>query len=54
MEFRDGEDGKRELHVAISFESGSRFHCPEAGCREEACPVHDVRERVWRNLNFFQ
>ena len=54
VEFRDGEDGKRELHVAIGFESGSRFHCPEAGCREEACPVHDVRERVWRHLNFFQ
>ncbi len=54
VEFRDGEDGKRELHVAIGFQTGSRFHCPETGCSEEACPVHDVRERVWRHLNFFQ
>ena len=52
--FRDGADGKRELHITVGFRSGSRFHCPEAGCREEACPVHDVRERVWRHPDFFQ
>ena len=54
VEFREDADGRRELHITIGFRPGSRFHCPEAGCREEACPVHDVRERVWRHLNFFQ
>lgn len=48
-EFRDGTDGRRELHVAIGFEPGLRFHRPE-----ESCPVHDVRERVWRHLDFFR
>ena len=54
VEFRDATDGKRELHVAIGFEPGSHSHCTEEGCREEACPVHDTRGRVWRHLNFFQ
>lgn len=54
VEFRDGADGRRELHVTIGFAPGSRFHCSEAGCGETSCPVHDVRERVWRHLNFFQ
>ena len=54
MEFRDEEDGRRELHIAIGFAAGSRFPCPEPGCGEAACPVHDARERVWRHLNFFQ
>ena len=25
VEFRDEEDGKRELHIAIGFAAGSRF-----------------------------
>ena len=54
VEFRDADAGGRELHITIGYGPGSRFHCPEAGCGEEACPVHDVRERVWRHLNFFQ
>ena len=54
MEFRDEEDGRRELHIAIGFAAGSRFPCPEPGCGEAACPVHDARGRVWRHLNFFQ
>lgn len=54
VEFRDEEDGRRELHIAIGFAAGSRFPCPEPGCGEAACPVHDARERVWRHLNFFQ
>ena len=52
VEFRDEEDGRRELHIAIGFAAGSRFPCPEPGCGEAACPVHDARERVWRHLNF--
>ncbi|WP_242078751.1 transposase family protein, partial [Bifidobacterium longum] len=54
VEFCDEEDGRRELHIAIGFAAGSRFPCPEPGCGEAACPVHDARERVWRHLNFFQ
>ena len=54
VEFRDGADGKSELHIDIAFATGSRFRCPEPKCGEEARPVHDVRERVWRHLNFFQ
>lgn len=54
VELRDGEGGRRELHITIGFEPGSRFSCPHAGCGREACPMHDVRNRVWRHLNFFQ
>ena len=52
--FRDADGGRRELHIMIGFEPGARFHCPGTGCREDACPVHDRRGRVWRHLNFFQ
>ena len=52
--FRDADGGRQELRIMIVFEPGARFHCPETGCREDACPVHDRRERVWRHLNFFQ
>ncbi|MDW3065769.1 hypothetical protein RS674_05125, partial [Bifidobacterium longum] len=51
VEFRDEEDGRRELHIAIGFAAGSRFPCPEPGCGEAACPVHDARERVWRCIS---
>lgn len=54
VEFRDGEDGRRELHIMIVFAPGSRFHCPEAGCGEEVCPVYDTMERTWRHLDFFR
>ena len=54
VELRDGEGGGRELHITIGFEPGSRFSCPHAQCGREACPMHDVRNRVWRHLNFFQ
>lgn len=54
MELRDGEGGGRELHITIGFEPGSRFSCPHAECGREACPMHDVRNRVWRHLNFFR
>ena len=38
----------------IVFEPGARFHCPETGRREDACPVHDRRGRVWRHPDFFR
>ena len=43
VDLRDAGDGGREPHIAIVFEPGARFPCPEA-----ACPVHNTRERVWR------
>ena len=52
--FRDADGGRQELRIMIGFEPGARFHCPETGCREDACPVRDRRERVWRHLNLFQ
>ena len=54
VEFRDGTDDRRELHITIGFAPGSRFHCPETGCGEASCPAHDTTERTWRHLNFFQ
>ncbi|MGG7135480.1 ISL3 family transposase [Bifidobacterium catenulatum] len=54
VEFRDGMDDRRELHITIGFAPGSRFHCPETGCGEASCPAHDTTERTWRHLNFFQ
>ena len=52
--FRDADGGRQELRIMIVFEPGARFHCPETGCREDACPVHDGRGRVWRHLDFFR
>ena len=54
VDFRDAGDGRQELHIAIGFEVGSRFCCPEPGCGETVCPVHDTRERTWRHPDFFQ
>ena len=52
--FRDADGGRRELRIMIVFEPGARFPCPETGCREGACPVHDRRGRVWRHPDFFR
>ena len=54
VEFRDADAGGREPRITIGYGPGSRFHCPEAGCGEASCPVHDTMERTWRHLNFFQ
>jgi transposase len=54
VEFRDVGEGGRELHMGIGFEPGSRFPCPQDGCVQADCVVHDTRERVWRHLDFFQ
>ena len=52
--FRDADGGRQELRIMIVFEPGARFHCPETGRREDACPVHDRRGRVWRHPDFFR
>src|SRR6202451_2876395 len=43
---------QKQLDLHIGFARGSRFTCP--ACGAEGCGIHDVRERVWRHLNFFQ
>ena len=54
VDFRDAGDGRQELRIAIGFEAGSRFCCPEPWCDETVCPVHDTRERTWRHPDFFR
>ena len=54
VDFRDGDDGRQEPRIGIGFEEGSRFRCPEPGCRQDGCPVHDTRGRVWGHLDFFR
>ena len=50
VEFRDTDAGERELHITIRYGPGSRFHCPEASCPEEARPDQDMREGVHPRL----
>jgi transposase len=33
---------------------GARFGCPQPGCLEQQCPVHDTQDKTWRHLDFFQ
>ncbi len=42
----------RRLDLQLGFARGARFPCPECGA--EDCPVHDVTQKEWRHLNFFQ
>jgi transposase len=48
----DDEAGR--LDIRLDFPRGSRFACPEEGCGEGACPVHDTAEKTWRHLDFFE
>lgn len=43
---------KGRLDIALDFDRGTRFPCPECGA--SGCRVHDTTERTWRHLNFFQ
>jgi len=40
------------LDIWIDFESGSKVEYPE--WREQGRSVHDISEKTWRHLNFFQ
>jgi len=40
------------LRISLGFERGARFPDPEDS--ETLCPVHDVSEKTWRHLDFFQ
>jgi transposase len=48
----DAEAGRLDLF--LDFPRGARFACPEPGCSERQCPVHDTEEKTWRHLDFFQ
>jgi transposase len=48
----DAESGRLDLHVV--YPRGTRFPCPEPGCGQDRCPVHDTAEKTWRHLDFFQ
>jgi transposase len=42
------------LDLFLDFPRGARFVCPEPGCPEQQCPVHDTENKTWRHLDFFQ
>ncbi|MGH3951393.1 MAG: helix-turn-helix domain-containing protein, partial [Pseudonocardiaceae bacterium] len=42
------------LDVDVSYRRGARFACPERGCGQQRCPVHDTVDKTWRHLDFFQ
>ncbi|MHB1433422.1 MAG: transposase [Streptosporangiaceae bacterium] len=48
----DQEAGR--LDLGLDFPRGSRFSCPESGCAETACAVHDTDDKTWRHLDFFE
>ena len=43
---------QKQLDLHVGFARGARFACP--ACGAEGCGVHDVKEKQWRHLNFFQ
>lgn len=42
----------RRLDVALNYERGGTFPCPE--CGREGCKAYDSTWKEWRHLNFFQ
>ena len=46
------DSDKSELTLELGFERGAKF--PDPDDPSAACPVHDVREKRWRHLDFFQ
>jgi transposase len=48
----DAEAGRLDLY--LDFPRGARFSCPQPGCPERECPVHDTEDKTWRHLDFFQ
>lgn len=43
-----------QLDIRLGFPRGARFPCPQDGCTQSACPVHDTLDKTWRHLDFFQ
>ncbi|MBA3529375.1 MAG: ISL3 family transposase, partial [Propionibacteriaceae bacterium] len=48
----DRDGGK--LDLTLDFGRGARFPCPEVGCVEASCSVHDTVDKTWRHLDFFE
>lgn len=48
----DRQAGK--LEIRLDFPRGSRFACPQEGCSNLSCPVHDTADKTWRHLDFFE
>jgi len=48
----DQEIGR--LDLGLDFPRGARFNCPESGCAEMGCAVHDTVDKTWRHLDFFE
>jgi transposase len=46
--------GAGRLDLYLDFPRGARFACPQSGCGERECPVHDTEDKTWRHLDFFQ
>ena len=46
----DSDNG--QLTLELGFERGAKF--PDPDDPSTRCPVHDVREKRWRHLDFFQ
>ncbi|MGH3907353.1 MAG: transposase family protein, partial [Pseudonocardiaceae bacterium] len=42
------------LDLQVDYPRGARFSCPEPGCEQDRCPVHDIHDKTWRHLDFFQ
>lgn len=48
----DQDAGK--LDLTLGFGRGARFCCPQEGCTEASCSVHDTVDKTWRHLDFFE
>lgn len=33
-----------QLDLQVSYRRGARFACPEPGCSQRECPVHDTQD----------
>jgi transposase len=47
----DVDKQPHELHRTVGSDRGSKYACPVCGA---SCAAHDLREKAWRHLNFFQ
>jgi transposase len=54
VERSEFDAGAGRLDLFLDFPRGARFACPEPGCPESQCPVHDTEDKTWRHLDFFQ
>ncbi len=48
----DFDSTNGQLTLELGFERGAKF--PDSDDPSVSCPVHDVKERRWRHLDFFQ